>query len=79
MTYKELDQHLLETLDNEVADMRQVSWKDLEKLHMVASVLTILWHPAMKSRMNHTVTEVTEHGSYLKEAEVTKPVHHFYQ
>jgi len=55
MTYRELDSHLLEQLDSEVVDMRQVSWKDLEKLHMLTSVLALLWHPAMKSRMDQTV------------------------
>jgi len=67
MTYKELDQHLLETMDHEVTDMRQVSWKDLERLHMLASVLTMLWHPAMKERMSD---EIPTNTSYLKDAEV---------
>jgi hypothetical protein len=82
MTYKELDEHLMETLDNEVADMRQVSWQDLEKLHMVTSVLAVLWHPAMKSRMehkevqtHHEVKEAVNEGSYLKTATPIDPNH----
>jgi len=82
MTYKELDQHLLEQLDKEIEDMRQVSWKDLEKIHMLTSVLDLLWHPAMKERMEHTV--IAPNDSYLKEAEVVnatapKTKHHLYQ
>jgi hypothetical protein len=82
MTYRELDAHLMEQLDHEVRDMRKVSWQDLEKLHMLTSVLSLLWHPAMKSRMDQQVQHGVLHhhdtdhhnmnqheGSYLKTAE----------
>ena len=73
MTYKELDGHLLEELDKIVHSMSSVTWKDLEKFHMVCSCLNTLWHPAMHSRLNGTHGHVMpgdahQGGSYLHEA-----------
>ena len=73
MTYKELDQHLLETMDEEVADMRQVSWPDLEKLHKIAAMLDFLWHPKMQERMEQTVIASVEKHIDVEEAQIQEP------